>query len=173
MIDPSLAVNPVALLFKIAALHIAVSFVVNRMSWHSLAAVRLHLTPRKWEKNGEIYQKLFRIRSWKEYIPVAGPFDKRSIRSDEVSYISIFILETVRAELAHWLCLVATVYALISFNEQFYSSILFFFLAINLPCIMIQRYNRPRLERVLRMKKSPLIIPAESRGRLFFRKRYN
>lgn len=46
---------------------------------------------------------------------------------------------------------------------------------INVPCIMIQRYNRPRLENVLRMHGYDLVVPEDeesfTRRLLMLRKR--
>ena len=73
----------------------------------------------------------------------------------------MFILETVRAEVAHVLCIFVTLLLLLYHKQPYCAFIPAFYLAINIPCILIQRYNRPRLERVLKIHGSRLVIPEE------------
>lgn len=154
------------LLFLIAVLHIAASFFINRLSYRRLASLRLFLSTKSWEHDGEIYNTVFRIRLWKDYVPSAGPFDKKDLKGDSAAYLSVFILETVRAEIAHIVCLALSWFVILSAKETVSWALPVFFTVINLPCILIQRYNRPRFERLLKKRKSPLIIPEEESGGL-------
>lgn len=86
------------------------------------------------------------------------------MKGDDAAYISIFILETVRAEVAHVLCLSVTLLLSLYHRQPYSAFIPVFYLVINIPCILIQRYNRPRLERVLKMHSSRLVIPEEETG---------
>lgn len=147
------------LFFVIVGLHILASCISNSLSYSQLASLRLHLATQDWEDEGEIYHRFFRIRKWKDHVPTAGPFDKSRLRSLEGDYLSLFILETVRAEVAHTLCLASCCLALLVYTKPYSICIPLFFTLINLPCIMIQRYNRPRLERVLKRRGTPLSIP--------------
>lgn len=100
-----------------------------------------------------LYRTVCHIHAWKLLLPdgglwVGGRFAKRHIVSHDPDYLRHFALETRRSELAHWsmvLCfplfylwnppwarLLMTVYAL----------------GVNLPCILTQRYNRARIERI-------------------------
>jgi hypothetical protein len=68
-------------------------------------------------------------------------------------YLSKFVSETCRAELAHWCIIISMlIFALWSSTG---TSILVFFIAaaLNLPYIVIQRYNRPRILSILANKK--------------------
>ena len=153
-----------ALFAVIAALHILASLIANNLSYKALASMRLHLSERRWEDNGKTYQRLFCIRAWKDHVPSVGRFDKRNFQSDRNDYISLFILESVRAEVTHYLCLLFTAAALFIHEGGIPDAMPFFFLMINLPCIMIQRFNRPRLEKVLKMTGKGLVIPEEEPG---------
>ena len=109
---------------------------------------------RGWERGGQVYEKIFGIRMWKGMLPDAAPwfkgFAKGKLASRDEEYLRAFIVETCRGEAAHyaqipallltWLwnpwpvaCLVLLIYALFS----------------NLPCILLQRFTRIRLTRVL------------------------
>ena len=66
--------------------------------------------PRRWEHHGRIYRDLFAIRGWKFLLPDAAPwfggFAKKKLRGRDPAYIAQFLLETRRAEVAHW-CMLA------------------------------------------------------------------
>lgn len=147
------------LLFSIALAHIVVSYAVNRLSYRTLSSFRLHMAPSRRETR--FYEKVLHIKAWKDYIPSMGPFDKKDMKGDDAAYISMFILETVRAEVAHVLCIFVTLLLLLYHKQPYCAFIPAFYLAINIPCILIQRYNRPRLERVLKIHGSRLVIPEE------------
>lgn len=107
-----------------------------------------------WECNGRLYEWLG-IRWWKDHLPEAGAFcpggfPKRQLQSADPAYLRLFVLEASRAEFSHWL---TWSLALTFFFWTPWPIALFmvFFGALgNGPCIMVQRYNRIRLERVLR-----------------------
>lgn len=150
----------------IALCHILVSYFVNRVQYRTLASLRLRTVPYKKEK--EIYEKVFHIKAWKDYVPSAGPFDKKVMKGNGAEYLSLFILETVRAEAAHIICLLVTFLVLLVYDQPYGLFIPAFF-------IMIQRYNRPRLENVLRMHGYDLVVPEDeesfTRRLLMLRKR--
>jgi glycosyl-4,4'-diaponeurosporenoate acyltransferase len=109
---------------------------------------------RHWEQNGGIYEKYFKIKSWKGLLPDGSAlfkkgFRKKTMVSKDKEYLKLFVLETCRAELVHWL--------VILFSPVFFIwnpcwagliMIIYAFLA-NLPCIIAQRYNRLRFMRIL------------------------
>lgn len=109
---------------------------------------------RRWERSGEFYQSSLKVKRWKNVLPELSDFlrflfPKKRIRTHTPQYIYRFVLETCRAELAHW-CII-------------FSSLLFFLwttpgmsllmiaitIIINMPYIVIQRFNRPRLLKIL------------------------
>lgn len=140
---------PVAVLVVLS--QILSSYLVNLLSYSMLYRLYPFFRTRKIERNGEIYQKLFRIRSWKEYIPAVGVFDKKNLRKDmDREYISQFLLESLRAELCHEYAMIFAVVLIFLTVDSANSKIIFYSILLNAPCIMIQRYNRPRFERLLR-----------------------
>ena len=66
-------------------------------------------------------------------------------------YCRLFIKETCRAELFHWLVFaLAPLFYL--WNEWRVATLMIpYALLANVPCIIAQRYNRPRLTRMLRI----------------------
>ncbi len=134
-------------------LQLLISWLVLRVPIASFAPEGWLYRLRGWERGGEIYQSVFRVRRWKERLPSGGPwmggFRMKHIASSERTYLQRWLLETCRAELAHWLqLLVAPLFFL--WNPPVAGVIILFYaLAVNLPCIIVQRYNRPRLRGIL------------------------
>jgi glycosyl-4,4'-diaponeurosporenoate acyltransferase len=108
-----------------------------------------------WERNGKIYQSLFRVKSWLPLLPdgggwFPGGFRKGALLAGDRDYLYRFLRETRRGELCHW--------AAIGCSPLFFLwnplwgdvVIVAYALAANLPCIIAQRYNRIRIRRVLR-----------------------
>ncbi len=148
------------LLFAVIALcHIGVSFVINRVPYRNIAKIRPRMMP--GNKECDFYKRGLHINAWKDYVPSVGPFDKKTLKANSAEYYSLFILETIRAEMAHVFCILITLLVLYLYKPSYPFAIPLFYLVINVPCIIIQRYNRARLERILHRLGSDLIVPAE------------
>lgn len=110
---------------------------------------------RKWELNGKIYEDIFKIKRWKGLLPDGAAlfkkgFRKKQLVSSQKEYLTIFILETCRAELAHWLVILFSPVFFI-WNPLWAGFIMIVYaLFANLPCIYAQRYNRFRFQRILK-----------------------
>jgi glycosyl-4,4'-diaponeurosporenoate acyltransferase len=109
---------------------------------------------RSWEKDGRFYQRPLRIKRWRGVIPdggglFKGGFPKKSLESSDTGYLKIFFYETKRAELTHWLAMIpAPIFFL--WNIWWAGIIMIVYAIVaNVPCIMLQRFNRARLYRVL------------------------
>ena len=108
---------------------------------------------RSWEKKGAFYTKLFRVESWKDKLPDGASwfsqgFAKKGLAQKKSEYLDRFVKETCRGELAHWF--VIAVAPLFFLFNPWYAGIIMIIYAFmaNLPCIIVQRYNRPRLMRI-------------------------
>ncbi len=135
------------------AIHVGASLYVSKMRIGSFDPKSWLYRERGWEKAGNTYQVLFRVRRWKELLPDGAAvsksgFRKKRLRSSDRAYIRTFISETCRAELTHWLIFVfAPVFFL--WNDWWVGTIMIAYgIAANAPCIIAQRYNRIRLARV-------------------------
>lgn len=112
---------------------------------------------RKWEQNGKIYDHLFHVRKWKQYLPdgsrvVKGGFQKRHLTDFSQENLNQFVIESARAELTHWLAIFP--FWLFGFFMPAYAIAIMFVYAliVNAPCIIAQRYNRPRILHYLENK---------------------
>lgn len=113
---------------------------------------------RRWENSGAVWQQLFRVRSWKPYLPdgtkiTKKGFDKTHLRHVDQAGLEQFSLETRRGELAHWM-MIPPAWLFFLWNPPWAGWIMVVYaFMVNLPFIIVQRYNRPRLERVIQKKE--------------------
>ena len=114
---------------------------------------------RWWEKNMKIY-KLLKVAKWKDKLPdVSVIFNKLPVKklgTLTVDTVKTLIKETCVAEFAHVLLIILAI-PTIHFLDGADGYIFFFIYGIigNLPFIIIQRYNRPRLIKLLeKMEKN-------------------
>jgi glycosyl-4,4'-diaponeurosporenoate acyltransferase len=125
---------------------------------HRLPAARLDadgfLTrPRRWERGGRVYEHLA-IRRWKDLLPEAGTVfrggtSKRALPGRTSEDLRRFAAETRRAELVHWtIPLITPVFAIWS-PPALLAAMVAYAVVANLPCLIVQRYNRARIGRVL------------------------
>ena len=105
---------------------------------------------RSWEYRGRIYKRVFKIKKWKNIVPdggglFKGGFPKKNLGSNDLQYLKTFFYETKRAELTHWLTILpAPIFFL--WNIWWAGIIMIVYaLIVNIPCILLQRYNRARL----------------------------
>ena len=106
------------------------------------------------EEDGRWYEQRLGIKAWKSRLPEAGAlfrdgFSKRSLTDGSTAHLARFVIETRRAELTHWSVLaLAPLFFL--WNPWGLGLVMCAYaIAANVPCILIQRYNRARLARVL------------------------
>jgi glycosyl-4,4'-diaponeurosporenoate acyltransferase len=109
---------------------------------------------RAWEKNGRFWQRTLRVRSWKDRLPDGAALMRRGYPKKRLADLSpenltVFIRETRRAELTHLLAL-APVGLFFLWNPPLAAWInVLYALVLNVPCLIAQRFNRPRLMRAL------------------------
>jgi glycosyl-4,4'-diaponeurosporenoate acyltransferase len=101
------------------------------------------------------FVKVLKIRVWKKVIPDGATifnegFKKKKLLGTQKDYLTLFILETRRAEYSHLLQIFPAVIFFI-FNSFFVSMIMVVYaLAFNVPLIILQRYNRLRFLTLLK-----------------------
>ncbi len=105
------------------------------------------------ERQGEFYRDYLAINRWKDRLPEAGDmyggFTKRSVSAGDPEVMEQFLVETRRAEHAHW-GMAAGWFATLLWNPWWAAGVNATVAASsNLPCIAVQRYNRARLRRAL------------------------
>jgi glycosyl-4,4'-diaponeurosporenoate acyltransferase len=112
--------------------------------------------PCRWEQNGRFYERVFRIKSWKHLLPDGGAlfqkhgYKKRNLTDYSEGNLRRFLVESSRGELMHWVA-ISPFWVFGLFAPGYVVWIMLAYaLAVNLPCILAQRYNRPRVYALLK-----------------------
>jgi glycosyl-4,4'-diaponeurosporenoate acyltransferase len=130
---------------------VALSRLPNRESVSSRAGLFLS---RPWERGGAFYQRFLRVKAWKPLLPDGAAVSRKGYRKRNLSDFSRgnlerYLEESCRAELAHWLAIPPFILFGIFMPSAALLPMALYALLVNLPCIIAQRYNRPRIERIL------------------------
>lgn len=135
--------------------HSVTGYAVHRLPVAALEGDQWLFRARRFEADGRFYEAKLGIKRWKDRLPEAGALfaggvSKRHLPPDRKGGLQRFVVETRRAELGHWSALAAgPLFAL--WNPPLIAAVMVAYgVAINLPFIAIQRYNRLRVTRVLR-----------------------
>lgn len=109
-----------------------------------------------FEKEGELWNRLFLINKWKMYIPEGewlnkNIYNKRVLKPLTQENIYKMIIEMRRAELVHWLSILPVI-VFVKAPKCIKTINILYALLTNVPIILTQRYNRPRLERYYQLK---------------------
>lgn len=109
----------------------------------------------RFEKEGRIYNTLLRVSQWKHLLPDGAAvwkkrgYEKKRLTDFSRENLRKFLTESCRAEMTHWLA-IFPFWVFWFFTPPIVPWIMLFYaVAVNLPCIIVQRYNRPRIERLL------------------------
>ncbi len=110
---------------------------------------------RKWEDGGRLYERVFFVKKWKAHLPDIGDFlkwrfSKKHLVDVRTDYIRRFLTESCKAELTHWMIILSSFLFIFWGGLVTFSRILLLAMVLNGPYIIIQRYNRPRLVRLLK-----------------------
>lgn len=151
MSKPALVLLDVAVWLTV---HVTVGYLAHRWSVQTVSRERWVTRIRGWEDDGQFWQRVGRVRSWKRMLPEAGAvfaggFDKSSVGGRSTAALERYAAETRRAELSHWLVMAAAPF--FALWNPWYAAVpmLVYGVAVNVPCIVSQRYNRARILRLL------------------------
>lgn len=125
---------------------------------------------RGWEAGGRLYERVFRIRAWKERLPDGadwmryGSFPKQRLAERSTPYLERFARETCRAEMTHLLTMVWAP-AFFLWNPVWVGWLMIgYALAENVPLVVAQRYNRLRIGRVLERRRARMDAVTDGRA---------
>lgn len=126
---------------------LALRIPLQRFAERNSGSITTHL------REARLYRKVLRVHRWKTRLPDGAPwlggFSKKRFEHRERKYILTFILETRRAEFAHW-CMLFCLPLFFLWNPAWACGIMAAYaFGANVPCIIAQRYNRIVLTRLL------------------------
>lgn len=113
----------------------------------------------------EAYQRCLKIRQWKHWMPDAGNvlpggITKASLARRDQPALLRLMAETRRAELVHWALWPLWLLTLLWLPGPGVVLNAVFATVFNLPCLLLQRYNRLRLQLLLARRTPALSAPA-------------
>ncbi len=133
---------------------LAVALVCLKLPKEMLSPDGFLFRERGWEHGGRVYRRLFRVHRWKHLLPdgaavTRGGYRKRRLTDFSKGNLDRFLMESCRAELTHLLAILPFwVFGFIG-PPSMVVYMLLYALAVNLPCVIVQRYNRPRVRSIL------------------------
>jgi glycosyl-4,4'-diaponeurosporenoate acyltransferase len=139
-------------------IHLSIAALILRLPLTKFAGNGFLYTVRSWERDGKFYGRWLAIRRWKSWLPDGAPwlggFRKDRLRSRDREYLRRFMLETRRAECAHW-CMLGCLPFFFLWNPPWACWVMTAYaVAANGPCVVAQRYNRAVLSRLISGKES-------------------
>ncbi len=137
-----------------ATIQTFIAYLATRLPRRMLNPESWLLKTRPWEQGGNVYERVFRVRRWKALLPSGGTlfrggFSMRKLESRQPDHIKTWVLESCRSEICHWIAVLPSVLFFL-WNPFFVGFIMIAYaIAFNAPCIIAQRYNRPRFQEIL------------------------
>jgi glycosyl-4,4'-diaponeurosporenoate acyltransferase len=134
--------------------HLSIGYRCSRIPVDFFKPSRLFYKPRKWEKGGEVYQKLFHVKSWKGIIPAGAnmysdTFKLTHLPSLKLADLELWIKESCRAEFCHWIMMLPGFLFFLWNSVTVGWWMVAYAVANNIIPIIMQRYNRPRIQKLL------------------------
>ncbi len=110
---------------------------------------------RKWEQGGKFYSEVLKVRKWKSFLPdgaaiINSGYKKKNLTNYSQENLELFLVESCRAELTHFLAIIPFWFFGLFAPIEIIAYMLIYALAINMPCIIVQRFNRPRILKLLK-----------------------
>lgn|SRR3982750_3300607 len=144
-------------------LQITIGSVITHLPAHLFEQENWLTAQRKWEKNGNVYRRWFAVRRWKNWLPDGaswlGGFPKGKLRSRDAAYLAYFTSETRRGEIAHW-CMLLCFPLFFIWNPAWACLVMALYAVVaNIPCILVQRYNRAVLVHLSRLRNRTVVAP--------------
>jgi glycosyl-4,4'-diaponeurosporenoate acyltransferase len=125
-----------------------VGWLFARRPWRSLAEPGPITRLRSWE-SGDVYERVLFVRTWKDSLPEAGTWfggiSKRRLPEAGEGGLARFAAESLRAERVHLVYFPVVLLTLSWTRGWLVFVTLAYALVVNLPCIVVARYNRVRL----------------------------
>ena len=139
-------------------IHLGVAYVFTQLPGHWFDPSAVLFRERGWERGGRLYRDGFRVARWKHMLPdgaawFRGGFRKAGLASSTPAYLQRFVRETCRGELVHWIVFLCAPLFFLWNPWPVGVVMLVYAAAANLPCILVQRYNRIRIVRLARARQ--------------------
>ena len=127
---------------------VVVGWLFSRRDWKTFLEAGVITQLRPWE-NKKRYERLLLVRGWKDLLPEAGTWfggvSKRKLPTIAEGGRTRFDAESLRAERVHLTLLLVVPITLIWSRGWWMLITIMIGVVMNVPCIIVARYNRVRL----------------------------
>ena len=134
--------------------HLSIGFLSSKIPLKWLNPEHKFFQTFPWEKGGKIYDQIFHVKAWKRIIPngsalYKNAFSIRRLPTLDADYLNLWLKESVRSEICHWIMILP------GFLFFLWNNVLVGWLMVayaflnNLIPIILQRFNRPRMRKLL------------------------
>jgi glycosyl-4,4'-diaponeurosporenoate acyltransferase len=134
-------------------IHVVLAWLFIRLPDECFAEDSWLTRQRDIERSGLHYRTTFAVQRMKRLLPDGAPWlggrSKTKIKGRNSAELNTFMLETRRAEVAHW-CMLLCTPAFYFWNPRWACLVMTVYgIAANIPCILAQRANRIKIMRIL------------------------
>lgn len=145
--------------FAWVIIHLGLGYLCSKIPINKFNPNAPFYQTKTWEKEGILYQQLFHVRSWKKFIPQGSKvyrnsFSLQHLTSVESAYLDRWLRESIRAEFCHWVMIIPGGFFFLWNTTVVGFLIIGYALVTNLVPIVLQRYNRPRIRRLIKQTES-------------------
>jgi glycosyl-4,4'-diaponeurosporenoate acyltransferase len=135
--------------------HISIGFLCSKIPLDWIHPEKRWFQTFKWEKGGEIYERIFHVRAWKKFIPNGSGlypdgFSIKNLPDFSLETLDRWLKESCRAELCHWLMIMPGFLFFLWNSVVIGWGMVAYAIINNLVPIVMQRFNRPRLRMILK-----------------------
>lgn len=133
--------------------HLAISVICLRLPLTWFLEDRFWFRTFSFEQSGKLWQRLFRVKTWKGLILdgtifLKKGYSKKGLHGTKAGDLMVFAAETKRAELTHLLSILPAPLFFI-WNPAWAGWVMILYaIVFNLPIIVVQRYNRGRISAI-------------------------
>lgn len=133
--------------------HLVISAVCLKLPLTWFLKDRFWFRTFSFEQYGALWQRLFRVKSWKGLILdgtifLKKGYSKKGLQGTKSRDLIVFAAETKRAELTHWLSILPAPLFFIWNPVWAGWGMILYAVVFNLPIIVVQRYNRGRISAI-------------------------
>jgi len=128
-------------------IQLSIAWAITRLSPRRFMSSRS--IDRVTKREADFYRRRLRVRQWKTMLPdgagwVGGTFPRKRLEGRDPAYLSRFVAETRRGEVAHWIMLACCPVFFLWNPLWVWPIMILYGVAANGPCIVVQRYNRAK-----------------------------
>lgn len=134
--------------------HLSIGYSCSRIPIERFNPEKRWYQTKSWEKDGEIYQKIFHVKNWKNWIPSGAALYRNAYEIKHLTNLSaenvrFWLKESCRSEFCHFAMILPGFFFFLWNTVEAGWWMVVYAILNNMVPIVMQRYNRPRVRKVL------------------------